>query len=191
MSAVGPLATADDLAARIGELTAAQAARAEALLDDASALIRDFKGQTLSFVEDDEITVRLQGLRARLPERPVGAVASVSTVDGTELPTTAWSWDGLDMVTVADGYAEAVLKIVYSHGWETLPTKYVTVCCNMVNRVLTAPSLAEGLTGEQIGAYGYQTTQQVGTGGTGVRLTNADKEQLGRPKSGTVMVRPW
>lgn len=193
MSAVGPLATVADVALRhpAGELTAAQGARAEALLDDASALVRDHLEQIVSFVEDDTVTVRTQGNRINLWELPVGAVTSVAGSDGTELPAAAWSWDGLHTVTILDlAYLEPTMLVTYSHGNEDVPDGVVARVCLMVNRVLTAPSATEGLASEQIGQYSYQAAG--GSAGVSVFLSKADEKALRRYRrgaTGTIMVR--
>lgn len=193
MAAVGPLATTADVAARhpAGVLTDAQETRAAVLLDDASALIRDHLEQLVSFVEDDQVTLKLQGSRLSLPERPVAAVTSVAEIDGTELATTAWSWDGLDLVTVAVDYLAPTLVVTYSHGHEDVPDGIVRVACAMVNRVLTAPTATEGLGGETIGQYSYQAPG--GSSGVGVYLSKGDMASLRRWRSsaGTIMVRSW
>jgi len=193
MAAVGPLASVADVAARhpAGELTDAQETRAAVLLDDASALIRDHLEQTVSYVDADEVTLKVQGNRITLPERPVAAVSSVAELDGTALPTTAWSWDGLDIVTVDVGYLASTLVVTYSHGLEDVPDGIVRVACAMVNRVLTAPTATEGLGGETIGQYSYQAPG--GSSGVGVFLSKADERALRRWKAGagTIMVRAW
>lgn len=192
MSAVGPLATVADVALRhpAGELTVAQEARAEALLDDASAVMRDHLEQIVSYVEDDQVTVRTKGATIDLWELPVGAVTSVAGSDGTELPAAAWSWDGLHTVTVDPGYLEPTMQVTYSHGHEDVPAGVVARVCLMVNRVLTAPSATEGLASEQIGQYSYQAAG--GSAGVSVFLTKNDEKAVRRYRrgaTGTIMVR--
>ena len=199
------LATADDLAARIGALSTDQAARAPALLIDASALIRAYCGsQTFSLVEDDLVNLRTAGGRIRLPQRPVVAVTSVAYTDGTALPALSWSWDGLDLITidpcqpwpvgvVPPGYSQEVLQVIYSHGYppREIPDGLVAVACKMVGRVLTSPSKTDGLASETIGQYSYQAGG--GSGGVGVWLSASDKEALipWAPRSGTIRLRSW
>ena len=155
MTSSGPLATPDDLAARIGALSTDQAARAEALLVDASALIRGHcGGQVFTLVEDDVVNLRTAGNRIRLPQRPVVTVTQVTQVaqvGGTVLPVSAWVWDGLDLVTLDPGWAAETMQVTYSHGFPVVPDGLVAVACKMVNRVLTSPSKTDGLASETIG----------------------------------------
>ena len=192
MSAVGPLASVADVALRhpAGTLTVAQEARAAVLLEDASALVRDCLGQVISYVEDDHVTVRTRGGIIVLWELPVGSVSSVASSDGTELPSSAWSWDGLDEITVAQAYLEPTMQVVYSHGLADIPTGLVARVCLMVNRVLTAPTATEGLSSEQIGQYSYQAAG--GSAGVSVFLSKNDEKAIrryGRGSTGTITVR--
>lgn len=193
MSAVGPLASVADVALRhpAGELTVAQEARAAVLLEDASALVRDYLEQTVSYVEADQVALTLQGSMITLPERPVGEVTAIATIDGTELPTGAWSWNGLDRVSVDPGYLASTLLVTYSHGLAEVPAGITARVCLMVNRVLTAPTATEGLGGETIGQYSYQAPG--GSAGVSVFLSKADMAALRRYRSsaGTIMVHGW
>src|SRR5690606_36466189 len=104
---MAPLATVEDLEARLGrELTSEEAARANALLADASALIRGWTRQDFTLTLGDVITLRPVGTVVRLPQRPVQAVTAVVAVGGSEaipdvpLPVGSWTWDGIDKVDI-------------------------------------------------------------------------------------------
>ena len=65
------------------------------------------------------------------------------------------------------------------------------ICCGAVNRVLTSPSLAEGLSSETIGHYSYHVGGgSVGGGSVGpsVRLTADDLRRLSRYKVQAVTI---
>jgi hypothetical protein len=193
------LATVQDLEARLGrDLTPTEANRAETLLGDASALVRSYTRQTFDLVEDDELVLRPVGVELRLPQRPVTAVASVAAVGGhdtiPDIPLTGWTFDGIDIVNV-DGIDSNVwvslpawwedhgghpdtYRVVYTHGYATVPPEVVTVVCAMVLRTLTAPSPVEGMVSERIGQYNYQLQQGGGSTGVSVRFTQADKDAL-------------
>jgi hypothetical protein len=115
------------------------------------------------------------------------------------LPAGSWTFDGIDQIVLgSDALAWVVnlpegwwqdygevgtYRVTYSHAWGAeIPADVTAVVCNMVNRVLTSPSMAEGLTGENIGQYGYQMSQQMGAMGSGVRVTEADRAVLRAPK---------
>jgi hypothetical protein len=209
---VAALASLVDLSDRIGTLTAAQTARAPALLDDASALVRRYTRQDFELVTNDAIVLRPVGGVLRLPQRPVVAVDSVAMIkiDGTPGPPfSGWSWDGLDKITItghgiaglvdpfwpwAIELAGRTYQVIYDHGEALIPDDVIAVVANMVNRVLTAPSLTEGLQAERLGEYSYQAQQgAAAVSGTAVRLTQGDKDDLiaagYRRRSTTVQVR--
>lgn len=201
------LATAEDLESRLGrDLTDAEAIRADALLDDASAKIRRYTRQDFSLVEDDEVVLRGPGGLIRLPQRPVTAVSSVVALGGNgvpDFPLTDWLWDGLDTIRIGegnfvinlpetwwddDGYP-GTYRVIYSHGNAEVPADVVAVACAMVLRSLTNPSMAGGVTGETIGPYSYRLDQP--GGGLAVSMTKADQDDLAsyRPKVGQITVR--
>lgn len=197
-----PLATVEDLEARLGrDLTAEEAARADALLADASALIRGWTGQDFTLVEGDVITLRPVGTVVRLPQRPVQAVTAVVATGGSEaipdvpLPAGAWTWDGIDKVDIwppdtswllslpetwADGALVDTYRITYAHGWDEVPADVVAVVCAMVLRTLLAPSPIAGMVSERIGQYNYQLQQSTGSVGATVMMTQADRDALAR-----------
>lgn len=192
------LATAADLEARLGRaLTDAEAPRAEALLADASALVRAFTRQRFDLVTGDQVVLRPVGTLLRLPQRPVLAVTAVVAIGGQpslpDVPLSGWVWDGSDLLNIHALDAVVVnlpewwyesggpntYRVTYNHGYATIPAEVVAVVCAMVNRTLTAPSLVEGLVQENIGQYGYQLQQgSGGSVGPTVRLTAADKQAL-------------
>lgn len=196
------LATVDDLEARIGrELTPEEAARAEALLADASALVRGYTGRDFGLVEDDEITLRPVGTRVRLPQRPVHTVSRVVATGGSDavpdvaLPVGAWTWDGIDQVDIwppdtswllslpetwADGTLVDTYRVTYTHGYDPVPADVVAVVCAMVLRTLLAPSPIAGMVSERIGQYTYQLQQASGSVGATVAMTTEDRTALTR-----------
>ncbi|HEY1395023.1 hypothetical protein [Roseateles sp.] len=208
------LATVADLEARIGRtLTTTEAARAEALLADASGLIRGYTRQHFEQVEDDVVQLTAAGSFIRLPQRPVTAVSSVvaisyAPVPDLTLPEGTWGWDGIDLIEVYpaasdvwvslpeslyDAAGPGTFRITYDHGYADIPADVVAVCCRMVLSVLLAPTMAEGLVQERVGQYAYQYGQAAGQASPGatVRLSDADRDDLARYKrtSGTIAVR--
>lgn len=114
----GPLATPGDLEARLGRpLSADEAARAVALLADASALVRSYTRRTFTFVADDAALLRPVGNLLRIPQTPVLAVYSLTARLGTVppvvnegdppprmpcvlVPPGLWTFDGIDTINV-------------------------------------------------------------------------------------------
>lgn len=203
------LATDSDLEARIGrDLTAAEAARASALLADASALIRAYTGRPFEAVADDEVLLRPVGSHLRLPGPPVTAVGQVEWVGtaGTSdrvMGVAEWAWDGADIIELwprpvplvgappTGSYAD-MYRVTYDHG-EPAPDDVVAVCCRMTLAVLLAPTMASGLVQERIGQYSYQFGQAPGQASPGatVRMTDADRADLRRYRrtAGTIELR--
>jgi hypothetical protein len=202
---VAALATTDDLEARLGrDLTAAEEARADALLDDASALIRAYTGQDFALAEDDEAVLRGPGGLVRLPQRPVTAVSSVVAIGGDGAPDITiidWVFDGIDQIRVGagtfvinlpevwwddDGYP-GTYRVTYSHGYATVPGDVVAVVCGMVLRTLTAPTMAGGVRSETIGSYSYQL-DSAGLG-LAVSLSQEDRKVLARYRQTAGMIK--
>lgn len=206
-----PLASSTDLSDRLGRpLTAAEEARAQALLADSSALVRAYTGQDFTRTDNETVVMRAQQGEIRLPKRPVLGVTAVIAVGAggaPDLPVTGWQWDGIDIVRTAtdspsinlpelwyEDEAEAypgTYRVTYSHGDATVPADVVAIVARMALRTMTAPTMAGGLTGETIGPYSYRTD---GSGvGTAVVMTDDDRKMLElagyRRKSGMSMVR--
>lgn len=191
-----------DLEARLGRsLTSSEAARAPALMADASALIRRYTGQQFEVVADDVVTLRPVGVHLRLPQRPVTAVdqvvaAGCDPLPDLVLPVGSWCWDGIDLIELFPlsshiflslpewwhdhGNTPDTYRVTYDHGAAEIPPDVVAVAAGVVLRVLSAPSQSEGMVSERIGQYFYQMQQGMGSVGLSVRLTADDKEQLRR-----------
>lgn len=201
------LATTADLEARLGRvLTVDEAARAPALLADASALVRETTGQELTAVTGDAITLRPVGVILRLPQRPVTAVTSVSAIgpDGAVIGAlSGWQWDGRDKIDLScvspagswplsfSGPLPDTYRVIYDHGYATSRPIVVKVVCDMVLRTLLSPSMTPGMVAERIGSYNYQLQQGVGATGASVVMTDDDNKALRRygPRGfGTIQV---
>ena len=201
------LATTEDLEARLGrELTPDEAARAPALLADASALMRAFTGQDFAPVAGDVIILRPVGSMLRLPQRPVTAVTSVAAVgpDGSTIGAlSGWTWDGRDKIDLT--WAERAgswpvnwreplpdtYQVNYDHGETPIPPIVVATVCAMVLRTLLSPSMTAGMVAERIGAYNYQLQQGAGAAGASVVMTDADEKAVrryGPRRAGTIQV---
>ncbi|MFE5514462.1 hypothetical protein ACFQ9J_28405 [Streptomyces sp. NPDC056529] len=134
---LGPFATSADLGNRLGRvLEGVEQSQADRLLADASNLIRMEAGyQQISRVNNDTVTLRGSGRTAlKLPQRPV---RDVTVVAG--LPTTAWVWDGADLLWRTDGgFWTGPVTVTYSHGFEPEDIAYqvaVSVACDAVKRI--------------------------------------------------------
>jgi hypothetical protein len=207
------LATIDDLENRFqGALTADQVRVAPELLRDASAKIRAYTRQTFDHVVDDVATLRPIGTKLTLPQRPVLAVSSVVAISGydgvPDVTLSGWQFDGIDTIDVY-GLSSVILnlpewwsdlnggpgtyRVTYDHGYATTPDDIVAKACELVTRVLTSPSQAEGMGSERAGPFGYSMAPGAGSAGASVRLTKADRDDLAeagyRRTTGTVQLR--
>lgn len=192
-------ATNADLATRLGvTLTSEMETRADALLADASDVIRDEVGQQITETTE---TITIPGTtdeRILLPQRPVISVASV-TLDGTELGEgTDWFLEGNEIVRMPSsitlgvdtiinsefsfplgtgfGWEEQTLTITYTHGYATVPGKVKAICLEMVVRVWVNPgSVAREAIGDTSTVYDNMRFSP-----SGLLPTDDEKKQLKR-----------
>lgn len=200
------LASQADLEARLGrDLTDTEQARVEALLADATALVRAYTGQTFEPVADDTVVLRAAGGRITLPQRPVTAVTRVVAVGGSEalpdFPLADWLFDGIDTIRLGeggyiinlpeawwdeDGYP-GTYRVTYSHGYTAVPADVLGVVCGMALRPLTAPTTAGGVVSETIGSYSYRL--DAAGAGLGVAMSVEDRKLLDRYRRGASTIR--
>lgn len=203
------LATRPDLVSRLGrDFTAEEDARVDALLADASSLVRSYTLQDFTSATST-VTLRAQGGLIRLPKRPVTAVSSVTAIGLNGTPDVAladWWWDGLNVVRIGDGMCvinmpetwhdqedgyPGTYRVVYAHGDDDVPGDVVAVTSAMVLRCVTAPTQLGGVTSETIGPYSYRL--ESANMGTAVTMTDADRDALKhyRPRAGTASMRTY
>lgn len=196
------LADTSDLANRMGPLTGSQAARAEALLEDASALVLGWVTPSFTQVDDTVDAVPVAG-EIVLPETPVIAVTGVTAIGrppsaDIALTTSEWSFDGSKTLTVIQSTPSGAppgwsplgsFRVTYSHGYTAVPADVIAVVCRMVMRVLTSPTPASGMVGEQIGQVSYQMQQGIGSAGSSPRFYDSDKKDLRHYRRQSTTVR--
>lgn len=194
------LATTDDVALRIGRtFTSDEEDRVQALLDDASAAVRAYTGQTFTLVEDDEVRLRARNGGVRLPQRPVVDVTAVADVDGN---TVIFDWDASDTVYLA-GLSEAVrfdiepfrtrtpfVDVTYSHGYESVPADIVAVVCQIVGRAFGRPADATAVTQESIAGYSYSIGGAAAQGPLGLMANEREVLDRYRRPIGVIRVAP-
>lgn len=184
----------------------------ERLIRSAGALVRNYTGQLLDYVEDDVITIGGSGNRVMfLPELPVLAVTDVRAplegpgdpLDVTDPPPHLpignlglTLVDGTDFEWDEDGILRRLqhgafwrrrsrwYEITYTHGFTDTPEAINTLVLRIAKRGVTNPG---GLRQETIGHYSYT----VGGEATGLALYAADMRELdpfriehGRPRAG-------
>jgi len=186
-------ATETELEAYTGATIATD--RATILLDMATGAIQAYTNQTLTFEAGDSITLPGNfGHVLTLPERPVTAVTSVTLGDTLLVADTDYVWDGkADLLrgTKVDGVLTvngpdwlvndwgdwggpgAVVTIIYSHGFATIPNDIKGVCLALAARSLSSP---DGVNSESVGSYSVSYSR---TGGA-VSLLTEEKALLDR-----------
>ena len=188
------LAVQGDIEARLGRsLTTAEEPRVEALLNDASALVRSYTRQAFVESTDDVVVLRVAGGQLTLPQRPVTAVTKVEVIGGSEaLPdfTLAdWLWDGIDTVRIGDGACvinlpevwwdddgyPGTFRVTYSHGYASVPEDIVAVVCAMVLRAYNNP---QNLRSETVGSYSVTYAVPATGESLGINLTRYERQAL-------------
>lgn len=170
--------------------TAAQVAAAERALAEATAAIQNYCRQTLSLVEDDEVTLDVFGAGDRLflPELPVAAVSAV-VEDGKTLAAGADYALGQYGILHRLGGARwargvQVVTVTYSHGYGTLPDDIVAVCVRAASRAYQAGLRAAesdavmGVTSKQLGDFSVSYTAETGGGGIGEGVMGASAARM-------------
>jgi hypothetical protein len=164
------LATTADVEARLGRaLTASELPKAQAWLEDASAL---FVQRATQQFEVSESRVRLfprDGV-VRLVQRPVIEVSSVKDLDGVEIEFT---FDGHQSIYDLGSYSPVIVE--YEHGSAEIPADVVATVAGMVVRTLQiAPDAASGVTQQSVGPFS-QSYATWAVGGQ-VMLSPADEK---------------
>jgi hypothetical protein len=160
-----PLATLADFEARLGRtLTSPDDERVEALLADTSAAVRASTGQI--FTADTGVArLRPDGLRVRLPQRPVTAVNSVEDVDGNAI---GFTWYSGDLLILAAAPTVAWVDVDYDHGYDEIPGDIVGVVCNVAARAFGTPADQGGYQSETIMSYSYAIGAAAAAGPAGM-----------------------
>lgn len=169
------LATLDDLEARLGSTPDED--RAQAVLDDVSATVRAYTGQTFTLdTTTDRLRARNGGVN--LPQRPVVDVTAVDSVDGD---TIEFTWDAGSFVALA-GFdplrafevepfrinRALWVDVTYEHGYETVPADIVAVVCQMAGRAYGRTPDTTGVTQESIAGYSYSVGGAAAAGPMGM-----------------------
>lgn len=151
------LATLEQLTDRI--TTTVDPDRAAAALDDVSAAVRSYTGQTISAAINTE-RLRVHGYKVRLSQRPVTDVATVVDIDGNDV---GYLWDGLDIVALRTSTVRAfdydqlvsttVVDVTYDSGYDVVPDDIVAVVCNVAARALAEGPEMSGVTQESVANY--------------------------------------
>jgi hypothetical protein len=163
------LATIADVEARLGRpLTASELPKAQAWLNDASAL---FTQRAVQQFIPGESKVRLfprDGI-VRLVQRPIVEIVSVKDLDGIEIDYT---YDGFQSIYDLGSYTPVIVE--YEHGSDDVPADVVACVAGMVVRTLQiAPDAASGVTQQAVGPF----SQSYATWAVGGQLMMSPAEE--------------
>lgn len=168
-----------------------QSTRVNALLQDASVMVRRFCRQT--FVQETTTEkIRSIGGKLKLPHRPVISVQGVWIIDYLEnlVPVVLPYWDGGDeiwllwgqtVINLAEGlrelfrYNTPLCQVEYTHGYATTPDEVVSVVCSMVIRALGTPGVG-AVQSQAAGGFTAALTPSAAAGP--LALSQAEKDAL-------------
>ncbi len=201
MTVLPSLVTVADFATRLGRtLTPDQQNQAQALLDDASGVVRAYLRQdvnlattteTFTMRRRDPVQHRCSGA-VTLPQRPIVSISTV-TVDGTA--TADWWRDGSDLLLRSWSWARPPaahqppqVVVTYTHGWDPVPADIAAIVMQAANRAMVNPGQvrSETVGGESV-TYLIPTTGEA----LGVLLSKTEQRVLDRYRltAGSVAVR--
>jgi hypothetical protein len=195
------LVSVAELGALLGRtFTPEQEEQAQALLDQASSVVRAYLRQDITRAETtDTFTMRRAdrlrpgcGGMVTLPQRPIVDIANVLVdgaevvdwwQDGDELLVTAWSW-----ALPPAAHRPPQVTVTYTHGWETVPGDIKAIVVQAANRVMVNPSQVRS---ETVGGESITYLVPVGGEALGVLLSRTEQRVLDRYRrtSGTVRIR--
>lgn len=195
MASLPSLAELEDVEDRLGrDLEASESRRAQALLRDASMVVRSYCRRDFT-AGTTTARYRPRGRKIVLPNRPVTDVSVVSTVlsygtTETVIPLAFWQWPGGSEIFIGDpglwingptgldfDDSNAWCEVTYDHGYPEIPTDIVSVVCAMVVRNLTVPANGT-VDSETIGPYTMRFSGPAVVGPLG--LGEAERQVLNR-----------
>jgi hypothetical protein len=166
-------------------------------IEMATAAIRNYCGQYLSYVKDDKIVLDGNGRsKLFLPEIPVVAVSQVIE-DDEELEEDDYQFSTNGVLHRVDDYWSSGfqnIEVEYSHGYKILPDSIVVICIRAAARAYQAGLRAEemggvpGVSAKSLGDFSvsFGSEQSVGAGeavlgaSAAPLLLKAEKEILSR-----------
>jgi len=192
------LADLEDVEDRLGrDLETAEQRRADALLRDASVVVRNYTRRDFTLVENEVARYLPRGRKVVLPKRPVIAVNSVKAVIGygthqTITVLSFWSWVAGNEIILGEpslmingpsyewNDSNVWAEVDYDHGFAEVPADIISVVANLVVRNLTVPK-AGMIDMESVGPYSARYATFTASGPLG--LGEADRQVLNRYRS--------
>lgn len=143
-----PLASVDDVAARIGRpVVADETARVTAFLEDVTGLVEDYCGRDMDRRSDQSITLYPEGGCVLPVPLRYQTFLTVSAVHQDGQAVTDYGFTGRALTRDA-GWGESAVTITASWGYEAIPAALRAVACSEVIRWL---ALSPGIESERVG----------------------------------------
>ncbi len=169
------LATVEELGYFLQQSLAEYESEAEQSLALASAAVRAHCRRTFDYVEDDEIVLPWRP-RIFLPNPPISSIASVE-IDGIEV---SYQRDPSGSIYPPDATSDTDVRIVYTHGFATLPDEVRLVTLRLASRIFKNPT---GRVSFQADSLNYQGATDIAprilTGDEAVTLRRWRLHRLG------------
>jgi hypothetical protein len=143
--------TLDDVVARLGRPVAddTEAARVNAFIEDATALVLDWCQTDFEQHQDEEFDLLADGSEVEIPPRYLpGLKVSAVALDGTQLDPTEWKILGRTLY-LRCGPVVGTVTLTASWGWPAPPLVLKQVICSEVIRwIAVSPGTVLEKTGE-------------------------------------------
>jgi len=212
-SSMPPLATPDDIIARLGRnLNQTEAARVDALLQDGSAIIRRYAREDFLIVNQDVIVVPGDAGIITVPNTPVISIDKLVALSGiigvSDMEVTWYRFDGIETILVPDPIMSGIInlpeywyealwsrqsfELTHTHGYGDTPPEVEGLLCNAIISELSTPTLSATVQSESIGAYSYSMRRRAIGGGLYATLTDFGMQSMlsdYRKSQGTIAVR--
>lgn len=176
-----PLATVDDVAARLGRPVAAdETARVTAFLADVTGLIEDYCGREMDRRSGQSITLYPEGVYVLpIPSR-YQTFLTITAVHQDGSPVTDYTFNGRQLAR-AGGWGESAVTLTASWGYEDVPASLRAIACSEVIRWL---ALSPGVERERVG----EIEVEFSGAGSAQSLSTATRTSLrqGRWRRGSV-----
>ena len=166
--------TVDELAAFMGRtFSASENDQAAALIDVVESAIESECGVSFTPVTDDSIVIQADGHGIiELKTKPITSITSISDVNNESIDYV--EFDGL--ATIYNLAPNQVIRLVYSHGFTTVPRDIRGVALGAASRVMYNPS---GLRQETVGAISVTYPGIGGEAGT-INFSSLERKILAK-----------
>ncbi|MFJ8930602.1 phage gp6-like head-tail connector protein [Streptomyces sp. NPDC102364] len=175
-----PLATAEDVAARIGRpVLADEQPRINAFLRDVTGLIEDYCGRDMDRRTNQPITLYAEGGCVLPVPARYQTFLTVAGVLEFGQPVTDYTFNGRELVREL-GWGESAVTLTASWGYEVVPDSLTALACSEVIRWLAlTPGVGRERVGEVEVEFSAPSSAQTLSPATRTSLTPYRRSRLG------------